>query len=151
MNTTGYPGFDLWVEKLMLRYGVSEVKIIKAPPHAGGALNTNTELLEFILFAKTGGWKSVAIVASPFHQLHSLVNAITVAIREYPEFRLYSLAGTVLPWGERVRHSQRMLVDTRAGLIHKEMDRIRRYTEQGDLPPAEAILAYMDERDVQNQ
>ncbi len=145
-TATGYPGFIKWAGKLRSHYRVSEIICIRPP--AGGALNTNTEFLEFVLVAREEGWRAVTIVASPFHQPRSFINAVTAAIRIYPDLCIYGAVGVAQNWLEDVRYSQGIHMGARARLVHAEMDRIRRYTTQGDLLPASEILDYLNARDA---
>lgn len=75
------------------------------------------------------------------------MTAVTVALSEYPELKLYSRPGRAQPWDEVVTHSQGVLQGTRAELIAAEQQRIEKYTAQGDLAGRNRILEYLRTRD----
>ena len=85
------------------------------------------------------------IASSPLILPHDI--QVSVALREYPELAIYAMSGDSLPWGQLATHSQGLVTGTRASFIESELERIRRYTEKGDLAVADQVWAYMEQRD----
>ena len=75
------------------------------------------------------------------------MTAVTVSIREYPELLIYSYPGAAMPWQEEVAHSQGTLKAKRCDLIQKELERIEKYQDKGDLALFEQVLNYLDKRE----
>lgn len=110
-------------------------------------LNTYSELVCAIEYAKIHQWKKIGVTAAPFHQLRAFVTAVSVALRLYPEIKVYSRPGNPLSWTQEVVHSQGILRATRSQLIKHELDRIERYHIKGDLVSAREVLDYLNQRD----
>ena len=75
------------------------------------------------------------------------MTAVTVALRHYPEIRLYSYNGLALSWMDTVVHSQGTINGLRKDLIKGELERIKTYQQKGDLATETAVLDYLDQRD----
>lgn len=84
--------------------------------------------------AKEKGIRSLLVVAVPFHLPRAAMTAASVALRRFPELRIYSQPGAPLAWRETAVHSQGM-VASRLEFLDAEMDRIERYTAKGDIAP----------------
>ena len=111
-------------------------------------LNTLIESEALIRFAKQHGYRSLFVVAPPFHQLRALMTAVTVALREYPELLIYSYPSVAMPWQEEVVHSQGTLKAKRRDLIQEELERIEKYQGKGDLALFEQVLNYLNKRET---
>ena len=79
------------------------------------------------------------------------MTCVTAAMRKFPGLNLYSRAGNPLPWLESVAHSQGNCMDTRAALIHSELERIEKYQEKGDLTSVERVLEHINNRGPNNR
>ena len=143
---SGYPGIDTWKHRLV-KLGVSHDCIQGVNIEDTMTLNTLIEAEALIRFAKSRGYRSMHIIATPFHQLRAFMTTVTVALREYPMVKLYSKVGDSLPWREEVVHSQGTVKGTRASLIESELERINKYQQKGDLASVEAVLDYLNNRD----
>jgi hypothetical protein len=75
------------------------------------------------------------------------MTTVSVALREFPELRVYNRVGMALPWHETVFHSQGTLACTRSDLIHRELERIERYQAKGDLASTAEVFDYLTQRD----
>lgn len=110
-------------------------------------MNTLVDAKAMVRFAKLTNYKSIFIVTAPFHQLRAFMTAVTVVLREYPDLKLYSSVGYSLPWLENVMHSQGNTKDTRLNLIKRELERIEKYQQKGDLASIEEVLNYLNQRE----
>jgi len=110
-------------------------------------LHTLIESQKTVRFARAQGYRRLIVVSSPFHQERAFMTMVTVALREYPALKLYSIPGAPQRWDEVVTHSQGKLRGTRAELIAEEQKRIEKYTAQGDLAPRQMVLDYLRRRD----
>ena len=144
---SGFPGYNVW-EKKLNELGVSNDYIEGVKIKNTTLLNTLTDSEAMVRFAKLRQYQSVYIVAAPFHQLRAFMTAVSVALHEFPELKLYSYVGNPLPWSENVVHSQGETRGTRSSLIKKELDRIDKYYRKGDLASVEEILTYLNNRDL---
>jgi len=55
--------------------------------------------------------------------------------------------GIAMPWQEEVAHSQGILKAKRYDLIQKELERIEKYQDKGDLALFEQVLNYLNKRE----
>jgi len=110
-------------------------------------LNTLVEAESLMRHAKNKNYRSIIVIAAPFHQERAFMTAVSAAIRENSNVCLYSYPGLALAWDEEVVHSQGTVLATRAGLISGEQERIHKYQEKGDLVSYSQVLAYLRKRD----
>jgi hypothetical protein len=144
---SGYPGFTEWEQKLR-QFGISEAQMTGVIIKETSMLNTLTESKAIIRFAKQHSYRSLFVVAPPFHQLRAFMTAVTLALSEYPEFLIYSFPSIEMSWQEEVIHSQGTLVAKRRDLIHEEFRRIKKYYSKGDLASTRQVLGYIDKRET---
>ncbi len=142
---SGYPGFKAWQLALQCQ-GIGNLQIEGVTGITSAMLHTLIEAEALVRFAKSRGYRSLYVVAPPFHQPRAFMTAVTVALREYPDLQLYSFPGEALPWQTEVVHSQGKTRGARSELIHDELERIRKYHEMGDLASVEAVLNYLNNR-----
>ncbi len=143
---SGYPGFDSWFGKLR-DLGVSKENIIGIPVGELSSLNTLIEAELLVRFARSQDYHSIGIIAASFHQLRAFMTSISVALREYPQLKLFSYPGAPLPWNQEVVHSQGTEKGTRSEILCAEFGRIIRYQDKGDILPLGEILNYLKCRD----
>ena len=144
---SGYPGFAEWKQQLR-QLGLSVEQIEGVNNKETSMLNTLIESEALIRFAKQHGYRSLFVVAPPFHQLRAFMTAVTVALREYPELLIYSYPSVAMPWQEEVVHSQGILKAKRRDLIQEELERIEKYQGKGDLALFEQVLNYLNKRET---
>lgn len=147
-QVTGYSGAEEWVSELTNWHKIGRGQITVIPLQ--GPLNTYTEMKALAEYAKECEWKQVVITAAPFHQLRSFLTLLGAMRRLnmwIEQLRVYNLPGAPLPWQENALHSQGVLRGTREELISTELQRIRVYTDQGDLVTADEALNYLRQRD----
>jgi hypothetical protein len=142
-EVSGYPGVDVWREEL-IQLGVPPEGILNVP--SVEPLNTLTEAIGLVQEAKRKGWKTIQIVASPFHQLRAFMSVIQALKQEYPELKAYNRVGTTLGWNEVVVHNQGTHTNVRKNFILSELERLETYHAQGNLPTVQEALAYLDAR-----
>lgn len=131
----------------MIESGIPAGMIEEVPMEPTEILHTLIESQKVVRFARAQGYRRLIVVSSPFHQERAFMTMVTVALREYPSLKLYSIPGAAQRWDEIVTHSQGKLRGTRAELIAEEQKRIEKYTAQGDLLPRAQILEYLRKRD----
>ncbi len=142
---SGYPGFAKWSERLQ-ELGLSPGHIEGVEIGEREALNTLIESEALVRYAQQRGYHSLFVVAPPFQQLRAVMTAVTIAIREYPQLRIYSYPAVAMSWQEEVIHSQGTLRAIRSDLIHTELERIDIYQRKRDLASVEKVLFYLNER-----
>jgi hypothetical protein len=141
----GYPGSRAWHQAL-IGSGLRETAITGIPTASYDTLNTLTEAMATVRYAKQKNMTSILVVAPPFHQLRAFITTVSIALREFPELQIYNRVGMALPWQETVFHHQGILEYRRSDLIHTELERIERYQAKGDLAPTAEILDYLNQR-----
>jgi len=143
-NNAGYPGAPKWIDRL-LSLGVHRSDITSIPIEDG--LNTYSESVALIEYALDQGWKTLGIVAPPFHQLRAFLSVVGAIMKVREKIRVYNFAGDNLRWSQTARHSQGTLVRPRKLLVIEEMRKIEIYTKKGDLATIDQALKYLDWRD----
>ena len=143
---SGYPGGQAWRAALM-GLGISSKMIEEVPVEPTPTLNTLNEAESLMRHAKIKNYGSIIVIAAPFHQERAFMTAVSVAIREYSEWCVYSYPGHALAWDDEVVHSQGTVLATRTGLISGEQERIDKYQKKGDLGSYSQVLAYLRKRD----
>jgi hypothetical protein len=142
----GYIGGEAY-RQAMIEFGTPETAIEDVPMEPTEILHTLVEAEAVVRFAKERNYERLMIVSAPFHQERAFMTMVTVALRESPALKLYSVPGRAQSWDEFVTHSQGTLTGTRAQFIAQEQQRIRTYTAQGDLTPRATVLEYLRSRD----
>jgi hypothetical protein len=143
---SGYPGVTT-CRQAMIEFGIPAAAIEEVPMEPTPILHTLIESQKVVRFAQAQGYRRLIVISAPFHQERAFMTAVTVALREHPALRLYSVPGAPQSWDQVVTHSQGTLCGTRAELLAEEQKRIDRYTAQGDLLPRHTILGYLRSRD----
>ena len=143
---SGYLG-AVACRRAMIESGIATGTIEEVPMEPTEILHTLIESQKVVRFARAQGYQRLIVVSAPFHQERAFMTMVTVALREYPSLKLYSVPGAPQRWDEVVTHSQGKLRGTRAELIAQEHKRIEQYAAQGDLLPRETILEYLRTRD----
>lgn len=143
---SGYPGHSIW-EKELLKMGIPKDLIIGVDLISTISLNTLIEATGMIKHAKNNHYKKIYVIASPFHQLRAFMTSVTVALKYYPNLRIYSYQGNSLSWSDTVTHSQGTTIGPRSRLIRGELDRIITYQQKGDLASDNSIIEYLEKRD----
>lgn len=144
---SGYPGFCRWNDILTNYFGIKKETImpIRVPYEIN--VNTLTETEALVSLAKHFDWKHILIVAPPFHQIRCFATTASVALKNYPELKVYNMPGTSQGWNKKARHSQGTLTGKRFEFIHTELKRLNKYYKKGDLLSCQEILEYLRNRD----
>lgn len=140
LKNPGYSGFLQWGTALMKTgIGASDLFAIEVP----GNLNTFSEAQAMVRYAFSHAIASVSVVAPPFHQSRAFLSAISVAVREYPELKIYSRPGVAMDWWcEGISHSQGVLKGTRAEFVSSERERIAKYQKDGNYYPGGDLVSF---------
>lgn len=143
---SGYPGFASWKSELIY-LGIAENRIHPVSMDDAKLLNSRTESIALVEYAKTNNIHTLEIIAPPFHQLRALMTAITIVLEMNADIAVYSRPGKPIPWTETAVHSQGKLNAPRSRLIHEELIRIETYQKKGDLASTDDVLTYLNSRD----
>lgn len=142
---SGYVGAAAY-RQAMSRHGIAPEAIEEVPMEPTEILHTGIEAQAAVRHAKTKGYESLILVSIPLHQERAFIAVASIALREYPSLRLYSLPGRAQPWDEVVTHSQGVQKATRAAWIAAEQERIEEYIGLGYLEPRGRIREYLRAR-----
>ena len=109
-----------------------------------GNLNTMSEAQAMVRHAREHGMRTIGVVAPAFHMPRTFLSAISVAVREYPDAKVYALPGATPDWWhDAVMHSQGQLRNTRAELFRSsERGRIAKYQQEGDYYPGGDLVSF---------
>lgn len=142
----GYPGYIRWLQ-LLRKHGVPEDSVLKITAHYYGDFNTLTEAQSVVAYMKELRVDTLTISAAPFHQLRAFMTFVSVAIKIYPQLKIYNAVGETMEWNKEVVHSQGVQRATRKELITRELDKIPLYQEKGDICSFKEIENYFEWRD----
>lgn len=145
---SGYPGQETWSSQLAAYVAPELIQPIPTAPT--DSLNTLIEAQATVRYAKAQNYRSLLVVAAPFHQQRAVMTLITVALLEYPQLKVYSAPGQPMDWQATVVHSQGLLHGKGYELIYGELERIEKYAAKGDLSDREGVLAYLRQRDARS-
>ncbi len=155
-DQNGYPGSGPWVAELTGVHNVAHNDIVLVEHKDRSKLNTYHEFIEFVKFALTQNWKSVAIVAPPFHLPRAYITAVSAMLKcaadegkdEKFWLKIYAQCGVAEPWNVCVHHSQGKISGTRQALLAGELNRLVKYHEKGDLLKPTDVIYYLNWRDT---
>ncbi len=142
---SGYIGAPAY-RQAMSRHGIAREAIEEIPMEPTEILHTLIEAQAVVRHAQAKDYEKLIVVSIPLHQERAFITVVSVALREYPSLRLYSLPGRAQPWDKVVTHSQGVQKATRAEWITAEQQRIEKYTATDDLAPGDRILGYLRTR-----
>ena len=142
----GYPGFSAWTKELN-KLGIQCNDMVGVQLIKTNSFNTLIESQAIVNYAAQKKYRSLYVVASPFHQLRAFMTMVTVALSNYPDLLIFSYTGISLPWLAKVAHSQGTLLGTRKDIIKAELERIEKYRCKGDLSSETEIIEYLNRRD----
>lgn len=142
----GYKGFIPWSEALQAQ-GVPAEKIVAVP--YGDSLNTYTESVHLVRFAREQGWSTLLLSSLPHHQLRVFLTLLDqIQTQQSATLRVYCAPSQAIPWWEEVTHYQGEVTMIGHHFIDAELERIGRYQAMGHLASTEAGLAYLRQRDT---
>ncbi len=153
-NASGYPGFTAWAS-LLAKMEVPSHKILPIsycpiPDHPEKMQTTLSEAKGLVRFAKERNYRSVVIIAPPFHLPRCFISVVSILLGAgdyYPDFKVFCKSGIALLWNEKTIHSQGILLARRRELVNTEATSIAIYEKKGDLVPIKTALAYLNSRD----
>lgn len=140
---TGYPGYLSWA-RLLLSFGVPSGSILGLQVEEN--VNTLSEATTLVKLASSQNKKNIIIICPPFHQARAFMTTVSESLRLGLNLNIYNNPADPEDWTKTVFHSQGTLKDSRSGLIKAEIERIEKYTRQGDIAESKDIIAYLNKR-----
>ena len=131
----------------IMKFGVAPENIVSFPLSKKFPPCTDAEAIGVVEFAKTQGWRSIAVTVTPLHQVRAFISTVSAAIKYYPELKVYSMPSEALPWTEEVIHSQSAPRAKRSEQFGGELAKLAKYSGKGDHVSPDEILAYLNRRD----
>ena len=120
-------------------------------PDDGIPLNTYTEMVGLVQWlADLKFTCTVGIIASPFHQLRSMLSVLSAQEQSNDprtkNIKFLSVPGTSLLWNQESVHSQGILTGKRHEFISTELERVAKFYLKGDLiAPTRALEIYLNQ------
>ncbi len=144
---------DLTEEK-MRNAGVFPGEIVRvnyedAPVGPNGLHHTGTETAMEARFVLENNYKTVGLIAPPFHQLRSYMHLMTALYRAgsgRPSAAVFNCPGGHLDWWQSIVQLQGVIRGSRLGLLTREMENCIKYWRSGFLLPPSQILEYFVHR-----
>lgn len=141
----GYEGFAAWAGDLQ-EQGILSDRIMALPSPPDG-VNTYSEAVELVMYAKTQGWKQLVITSTAHHQMRVFLTVLRQVELQYPELRVYNAPSAAIPWWKPVTHYQGEVTMTGHEFIDTELERIERYQLVGHIVSPAQGLEYLRARD----
>lgn len=145
-SLTGYPGGTVWHKELRLLDVPADAIVFYSCDDVGPdgkSWNTRTEADAFVSLARTRGWTSAVVLATPFHLLRVLCTLVQALDDQRYRLALFPVTPRSVSWTKAVYHSQGAERLPRFEHIRREWERIRRYRENGSLCSFERLAAYL--------
>jgi len=130
------PPFSIPAEemaKVFVEKGVPLTKIILEER----SQNTREQALEVMKLAKDRKWKKIILVASHFHQYRAYLSFLKAMDDLGMELRIFNAPARSLSWFEKTFVGQ-----SRLELLGEELEKIRDYSQKGDLAGAGRVIEY---------
>lgn len=144
-----YPDFAVdWREYLMSKNNLfmpEQFSIFQFPP--GPVEHTGSEMIGLVEHAEEKGWRDVLLISTPFHQMRSFLSAVAATKKSQSDLRIWNCVGLPVNWMKPAAHSQGMLQGIRWEFIHTELERIKKYSANGDIATIDEGLEYLNQRD----
>lgn len=138
--------YKAW-KKRLVNGGVPESRILGIPLSSDFPPSTDAEAGGLADSAKLHNWKNIYITASPLHHLRAFISTISALERKKIKLNIFNYVGMAQSWNKNIIHSQDIQRGTRRELIYKEIRKIERYFQKGDLVSSKSALKYLDNRD----
>lgn len=146
-SISGYVGCSKY-KNTLLKLGVNRNDIIISEPVDSQILHTRNESQAYIQTLKEFQITNGFIISVPFHQVRAFMTMVSVAIEQNFNIKLYNCPVEKFDWNKTITHSQGILRKEARELIYEEFDRIKKYNNKGDLESVEAVLNYLNNRDL---
>jgi hypothetical protein len=121
---------------------VREIDYSDAPVGPNELHHTGTEMAMVSRFVGENDYRTVGLIAPPFHQLRSYLFLLTALHRagRGQVTRVFNCPGVPLDWNQKATHSQGDLHDSRVALLSREIRNSLKYWRDGYLiSPIEAL------------
>lgn len=141
----GYEGFKAWAGDLEAQ-GILADRLVALPPPPDG-VNTYSEAVELVMYAKAQGWKRILITSTVHHQMRVFLTVLRQVELQHPELKVYNAPSAPIPWWTPVTHYQGEVTMTGHEFIDTELERIERYQLVGHIVSPAQGLEYLRARD----
>lgn len=142
----GYAGCPVWTRKLLESLPSNILITIPWDSNRFDTLNTFSEAIGLVEYARENEWDSVVIVAPRFHILRCFVSTVSALILHHPQLKVYAHAARRPQWFEKITHSQCRETATPLEFTVVERRKILNYK---NLLRPPAILEYLRWREEQ--
>ena len=154
---SGYMGFE-WSANELSKFGIKRENLVRVPfldISNDKIVHTRNESYSVIEHFDTyfnvchqGQQKKFVICATAYHLPRCYLSIIDAQSKKFPNnissMHIYPVAGISLPWYTKaIHHSQNSRIPTQMEIVPLELDRIKRYTEKGDLCKLDFALNYL--------
>ena len=163
---SGYMGFE-WSAKELAKLGIARESLVRVPfldTQNDGIVHTRNESYSvvehfdaYFNVSHQDRQKNFAICATAYHLPRCYLSIIDAQRKKFhinlsSSMHIYSVVGNSLPWYTKaIHHSQNAMVPTQMEIVPLEMDRIKRYTEKGDLCKLDFALNYLKHMELDLQ
>jgi len=149
-----YAGHEGWID-ILEKIGARREDVLLLPP----SNHTGEESENLVSMAKEQGWKTLTIVAAPYHQLRCFLQIIAAILKSDVDLDVYNQTLHNVNWDKHVTKilmGGGAITGTRLDQIAGEYERILKYTKWGDIrftrhATISEMLAYMEQRNKRNR
>jgi hypothetical protein len=128
-----------YILPILLKNGVKKEDII----HEDKSTNTLEQAIEIKKIIKSFGWKKIILIASPYHQYRAYLTFLKSIDYNNDRVVIYNSPAKGLSWFEENKWGRRL------DLLELEFEKIKIYSNQGDLETFEEAIEYQKWKEVQ--
>jgi hypothetical protein len=109
-----------------------------------GYINTRTESEALVNWISENNIQHLTICAPPYHTLRAFVTLVSVCIERNVNIKIYTINGLVSDWNDITITHNGTTITSFNSVIELELERIKKYTEKGDICPCDKIWTYTE-------
>lgn len=107
------------------------------------SINTRIESEALVNWIILNNVQHIAICAPPYHTLRAFMTLVTVCIERGVNIKIYTINGMVVDWNDITITHNGETQDSFSNVIELELERIKKYTEKGDICVCDKIWNYI--------
>jgi hypothetical protein len=108
------------------------------------SINTRTESEALVNWISINNIQQLVICAPPYHTLRAFMTLISVCIERKVNAKIYAVNGMVSDWNDITITHDGNTITSFNSVIELELERIKKYTEKGDICPSDKIWSYIE-------
>ena len=123
-------------------YGFKTERIPRDISH--NSINTRTESESLVNWISANNIQQIVICAPPYHTLRTFMTLVSICIERKVNVKIYTINGVVSNWNDITITHNGTTITSFNSVIEMELERIKKYTEKGDICPCDKIWTYIE-------